>query len=74
MSETTKEARLIRCQQAVDKDRADIVNQMEEFLKAGRSITALAQNNSKAKEDLAKKFRPLLSKKNNFKNIGLGEL
>ena len=63
-----------RCKEALDQDRAIIQEQSAEFLKAGGNVTELVQDNSKAKADLAKKFRPLLSKSNNFKNIGLGEL
>ena len=64
----------MRCQQEVDRDRQSLSAQIDEFFKAGGNVTVLAQDNSKAKADLAKKYRPMLSKKNSFKNIGLGEL
>ena len=71
MSEYTER---FRCKEALDKDRAIMQDQVAEFLSKGGAVRECTPSEGEVKEALAKKYRPLLSTKNNFKNIGLGEL
>lgn len=63
----------VRCQQAVDQDRASIHDQITEFFSKGGEIKECTPSDKEVKEELAKKYRPMLAKKSHFKGIGLGE-
>lgn len=70
---TTKEARAVRCQQAVDRDRQSINEQIDAFFEAGGKVTEIVQDNEMTKKVLARKYRAMVSDKSTFKGIGLGD-